>query len=170
MLQSAGPIAPFLLSLGSCPSFYLAREWAVNPAGGRPDAGHQTTALRNLLTFLVKKDREGTGEIALPSSERREVQRNSGICLNELEVRGQKWDCGSESYLGLYIPISFALSVPVLHLWRARTPVWGIRSANARCKRHKSNNGKKESLPQLPYIILGSDSFNLWEVLMAPYQ
>lgn len=63
---------------------------AVNPAGGRPDAGHQTTALRNLLTVLVKKDREGTGEIALGSSERREVPRNSGICLNELEVRGQK--------------------------------------------------------------------------------
>lgn len=41
-------------------------------------------------TFLVKKDREGTGEIALASSERREVQRNSGICLNELDVRGQK--------------------------------------------------------------------------------
>ena len=63
------------------------------------------------------------GEIALASSEGREVWRNSGICLNELEVRGQEWDCGSESSLGIYTHQLRPLLVPVLHLCRAHTPV-----------------------------------------------
>jgi len=60
--------------------------------------------------FSKKKDREGTGEIALASREGREVQRYSGIFLNEMEIRGQKCNCGSESNLGLYRPIRFALT------------------------------------------------------------
>lgn len=95
-------VSSLLHPLGSHPSFYLAS------AGERTDAGHQpaqATALKNELVLLVKN-----GETAPASREGREVQGDSGICLNELEGRGQKWDCGSEPYLGLRTPISPALS------------------------------------------------------------
>lgn len=57
-------------------------------------------ALKNLLKFLVKMERVGAGEIALASSEGREMQINSETCLNDLESRGQKWIWDSLNLFG----------------------------------------------------------------------
>lgn len=56
------------------------------------------------LTFLLRKEEvylfllHRGNKIALASSEGRQIQRNSVICLIDLKGRDQKWGCGSESY------------------------------------------------------------------------
>lgn len=73
----------------------IVSRWSLSCKSCRCETRCWTPACANQglkeLTFLVKK-REDTGETALSSSEVREMQGNSAVCLNELQVRERKWD------------------------------------------------------------------------------
>ena len=118
--------------------------------------------------FSKKKDREGTGEIALTSSEGGRCRDIQGFSLT-------RWKSGAKNAtVALNLVWGYIDPLALLSLVSCSPSLQGmysgVRDKICQFPMQEAQEQQQEKKPIASDIVLGSDSLSLWEVLTAPYQ